>query len=958
MVHFSRGFVVLALLALAPLWAAAWPHESSDLSPHPDARFGTLSNGLRFVVLPNTEPRDHVALRLVVLAGSLHEQEDQRGFAHFVEHMAFASTRRFPRHTMVDTLQRHGIAFGADATAFTFPTHTVYQIDVSLAGGGERLDEAFSALREFASEQTFDLAALERERGVIESERRARDHWQARVSLARENFIHPSHLRTRRNPIGDEAVIAAANANALRAFYDTWYRPDNAILLAVGDLSADALEQRIRAHFTSWLAPASPLPLPPERGFSTNPDQLASFVFAEPAAGALSLELVSILPGPDGVETVASRTAAMRREIVITMLHDRLQQLRREHSRDFGAAGAFTREDGQHHSEFILALDSATSVWSTAASALGREWRRAYELGFSTEEIASAARTVRRRFEHAASSSEGSRELADRFAFVLVADQVPSSWTQLGQSMEAALATLTPESSRDLFREMWPPNASFLFGLGNLPLANPAPALADSYRAGLAAERLALPHPPPTELRYTPAASAGAIRRRSHVADLDVHLIEFANGVRLNLKRTDSTRNSVALRARVGSGRLGQPEHLPGLALLAGAYLNDAGVGRHPGHELQRFVDERNFALSFDADEDAFVFSGGAATASLPDLLQLLGAYLSDPAWSLDEFESAQRRVISHFHDSQHEPSSSLQIAAARVISRNDPRFTLPPPSDTNMRTLAELRSWIDPELRSGGVEVGLVGDFDLETTLDFAARTLGALPPRAARPVERNARAAVRFERKPGRWHSSVDSNIPRAALRAQWPVRGCGDIHQRRRLETLAAIFQNRVRREIREQLGATYDPSAEIFSGDTLRDDGYLLIEFSLNPADTPRLAQRIIDIAADLAAQGVSEEELQAVVQPRLAENNARLRDNGYWLFNVLSAAQTQPARLEWPRTRGDDYARITRRQIGKAAANFLSPSRVQVFVATPSSPERAGALAVQSPASPAPRGGSH
>lgn len=957
MVLFSRGFVLLALLALVPVFGAAWPHASSDLPPHPDARFGTLPNGLRYVVLPNSEPRDHVALRLVILAGSLHERDDQRGLAHFVEHMAFASTRRFPRHTIVDTLQRHGIAFGADATAFTFPTHTVYQIDTSLAPGRERLDEAFSALREFAGEQTFDPASLERERGVIESERRARDHWQARVSLARENFIHPSLLRTRRNPIGDEAVIATADADALRAFYETWYRPDNAVLLVVGDLSADALEARVRAHFSSWSAPTAPLPPPPDPGSSANPHQLTSLVYAEPAAGALSLELVSILPGPQGVETAASRIAAMRREIVVAMLHERLQQLRREHSRDFGTAGAFTREDGQHYSEFVLAIDSATSAWSDAASALGREWRRAYELGFSAEEIAAAARSVRRRFEHAVSSSEASPRLADRFAFVLVANQVPSSWTQLGESMEAALASLTPESSRDLFRTMWPPNASFLFGLGNPPLDHPAPALAGAYRAGLAAELLPLPHPPPAELHYTPAASAGPIRRRKHVADLDVHLIEFANGIRLNLKRTDSTRHNVALRARVGSGRLGQPEHLPGLALLAGAYVNDAGVGRHPGHELQRFVDERNFALSFNADEDAFVFLGGAATAALPDLLQLLSAYLSDPAWRLDEFEAAQRRVISHFHDSRHEPSSSLQIAAARVISRDDPRFTLPPPVDTNARTLTELMNWLDPELRSGGVEIGLVGDFDLETTLDFAARTLGALPPRATRPVERNARGIVRFERKPGRWQSSVESPIPRAALRAQWPVRGCGDIQQRRRLETLAIIFQDRVRREIREQLGATYDPSAEIFSGDTLRDDGYLVIEFSLDPADTPRLVQRIVDIAADLAAHGVSEDELQAVVQPILAENAARLRDNDYWLFNVLSAAQTQPARLEWPRTRGDDYARITRRQIAKTAASFLSPSRAQIFVAAPSSPDQAGALAMRSSTS-APRGGSH
>jgi len=540
---------------------------------------------------------------------------------------------------------------------------------------------------------------------------------------------------------------------------------------------------------------------------------------------------------------------------------------------------------------------------------------------------------------------------------VLAADQVPASWSQLRDQMDAALATLTPESSRELFRAMWPRDTHFLFALGNLPVEQPNLALIDAFHEGVAADLLPLPRPAPAELRYVPAASAGRIHRRTHVPDLDLHLIEFANGIRLNLKRTDFTRNSVTLRARVGSGRLGQPGRLPGLALLAGAYLNDAGVGLHDGRELQRFVDERNFALSFDTEEDALVFFGGAASSAVPDLLQLLGAYLSDPARRLEEFEAAQRRVISFFHDSLHEPFTSLQTSAARIISRNDPRFTLAPPDDTNARTLDELMRWIDAELKNGGVEIGLVGDFDVETTLDFAARTLGALPRRSARPIERSPRATVRFERKPGRWQTTVESDIPRAALRTQWPVRSCGDIHQRRRLDTLADILQNRVRREIREQLGATYDPSAEIFSGDTLRDDGYLLVELSVSPADASRLADRIVAIASDIAAHGVSEEELQAVVQPRLAENAARLRDNTYWLFNVVSAAQTQPDRLDWPRSRAADYSRITTAEIARAAARFLTAKRAQVFVAAPRAHDRSRALAVQPPPTPAPRGGS-
>jgi zinc protease len=494
---------------------------------------------------------------------------------------------------------------------------------------------------------------------------------------------------------------------------------------------------------------------------------------------------------------------------------------------------------------------------------------------------------------------------------------------------------------------MWSDGAPRLFCLANLPLSDPAGALTAAFKTGLDGEVLPLPTPAPSQLHYAPAALPAKIRRRQHVRDLDLHLVEFANGVRLNLKRTDFSRNSVILRARVGRGRLGQPAHSPGLALLAGSYLNDAGVGRHDGQELQRFVDEHNLALSFGTEEDAFVFMGGADTSATNDLLQLLSAYLSDPAWRDEEFGAAQRRVISHFHDAMHEPFSSLQTHAARVISRNDPRFILPPPSVTNARTLAELMAWIETELKTGGVEIGLVGDFDLESTVDFAARTLGALPRRESRKTRTAAAPAIPFERKPGRWITSVESTIPRAAVRAQWPVRGCGDIHQRRHLETLAAVMQNRVRREIREQLGATYDPSADIFSGDTLRSDGYLLIQISTNPADASRLADRIVQIAANIAQHGVSEEELQAVVQPRLAENAARLRDNSYWLFNVVSAAQTQRTRLEWPRTRERDYARLNRAQISRLASEFLAAERAQIFVVGPAETMPVKSLAVHS-----------
>ena len=189
------------LLSAAVSAPPSWPQGDSDLAPDPAIRAGTLPNGLRYVVRPNAEPRGRTLLRLVVLAGSLHEEDNERGLAHFVEHMAFNGTRLFPKDSIVSVLRRHGLAFGADVSAFTHPTHTIYGLDVP-SHDTVRLEEGFAVLREFADGLTFEPAEVEAERGVIHSERRARDNWQARAGDAMTRFLHPLALLARRNPIG------------------------------------------------------------------------------------------------------------------------------------------------------------------------------------------------------------------------------------------------------------------------------------------------------------------------------------------------------------------------------------------------------------------------------------------------------------------------------------------------------------------------------------------------------------------------------------------------------------------------------------------------------------------------------------------------------------------------------------------------------------------------------------
>ncbi|HEX2860982.1 MAG TPA: insulinase family protein [Lacunisphaera sp.] len=190
----------LALLGTLPVFAsAAWPHEQGDVPPDPAIRWGRLENGLRYAVRKNSEPAGRVYLILQVAVGSVHERDDQRGYAHFVEHMMFRGTRKYPATSIVNFLQREGLEMGADTSAFTNFTTTFYNLDLP-HNSREKITLGLSILRDFTDSAVIAKAEVKREAKVIDSERRTRDSSASRVGEELTAFLHPDTLITRRSP--------------------------------------------------------------------------------------------------------------------------------------------------------------------------------------------------------------------------------------------------------------------------------------------------------------------------------------------------------------------------------------------------------------------------------------------------------------------------------------------------------------------------------------------------------------------------------------------------------------------------------------------------------------------------------------------------------------------------------------------------------------------------------------
>jgi zinc protease len=253
-VRFIHLLFVLLLLAGAaaarelPRYHEAWPHEHSDLEPDRQAVWGRLDNGLRYVLLPNATPKDRVSLRLHVAAGALMEEPDQRGLAHFLEHMAFKGSRNLPAGDLVQYLERLGMAFGADTNARTGFESTVYQLELP-TNDTAMLERSLTVLRETADRLLIPEAEVEKERGVVLSEKRLRDSASFRSMQSNLEFLFPGSLVAQRMPIGLESVISTAPRARLVDFYRKWYVPPRLTLIVVGAVEPQGLVRMVRAHF-------------------------------------------------------------------------------------------------------------------------------------------------------------------------------------------------------------------------------------------------------------------------------------------------------------------------------------------------------------------------------------------------------------------------------------------------------------------------------------------------------------------------------------------------------------------------------------------------------------------------------------------------------------------------------------------------------------------------------------
>ncbi|MFL6520060.1 MAG: M16 family metallopeptidase [Chthoniobacterales bacterium] len=935
---------LLVLLLAAGLIAASpapsppknlpFPQEGSDLKPDPAAHFGILPNGVRYVIRPNLEPKGRVALRLLVLAGSLDEADDQRGIAHFLEHMAFNGSTHYPAGTLVEFFQRMGMQLGADANANTNFDHTLYLLELAHSDDAT-LAEGLRIFRDDADGLLLTQDEINRERGVILSEKRARDSIGYRTFVARFEAVLGTTLLPRRLPIGLPDVIANAQRERFADFWNTWYRPEKMVLVVVGDFpDVGAVEKMITTAFADLKPRAASRP-EPSLGEPARFDGIRAFFHPEPEAPNTQISLTNIISYARAPDTAGRRIKELPRMLALAMLNRRFSILVKKERSPIITAHAIVSDQFNFLRTASVDLSCRADSWPAALALGEQELRRAIEHGFTPGEFNEAVTSLTNHLEQASKSAgtRHSNRLADEIVHGLMMGEVFTTPADDLALLKPALNKITPSDCLAALKDAFPPSGRFVMVAGDAKIfGDPPTAIATKYNEAHAVAVV----PPEADRKsawgYTDFGPAGEIAKRQHVADLDIELVTFKNGVRLNLKKTDFEAGRIASSARVGNGAMTEPLNQRGLATLALGTFTRGGLGKHSADDLRDLFAGKNVGWHFGPSPDSFRFGGATTPEDLLLELQLLAAQLTDAGYRPEALRTARQELNQRYRTFKHSVAGPMTTEIANLLADGDPRFGWPAEEVMMSRNFDELKAWLTPQLAHGPLEVALVGDLDIEASIGAAAKTIGALPAREPKPALTELKK-VKFPAHPFTKNYVIESEIPKGAVLLYWPTEDAFDEHRTRRLNVLEAVLADRLRVKLREELGVTYSPHLDNFASDTFPGYGYVVASIDVDPQSAAKVSEVAVDLADELAQKGVTEDQLNRAREPKLAAYKDSLRKNGYWL-SVLALAQEKPEALDWARSRLPDIASITTAELSALAKKYLARDRVSRVTISP------------------------
>ena len=874
-------FTFLFLLFSAPF--LLFSNGTSEKVPlNKEVRTGTLTNGLKYYVQENSTPSDRAYLRLVINAGSTQEDEDQKGMAHFLEHMAFNGTTRFEKNDLVKYLQGIGMQFGPDINAHTSFDETVYKLMIPL-DNPENLEKGMEILEEWAFHMTLDDQDIEEERGIILEERRTGLGASRRMMDAAYQDIMYNSLYAERLPIGTEQSIKTSTPDAIRRFYRDWYRPELMAVIAVGDFDGILVEDMIRTRFSKYRNPQiarerteAEVPFHRETIFSIQKDEESTWTAAI---------LFNKFPA-QSVRTEEDYRREILRELYVRIFNNRLTELLDKPEPPFTYAyvdfSSLTRKTDFHTMTVLSADNSLYEAYETIL----REEKRLKEHGITASELDRAEKELTTEFKSAFDNrnNRDSAEIVGQYvSHFLDGDPAPGIAYQW-ELFQRYLPEITAEEILDL-AEAWLTDQNRVVYTMTPDRKDIEPIdPVNLSRINVKIKNSSTTPPEETVLSENlmdEPPEPGEIVGKTYFEVPDMYEWTLSNGSRVVLKQTDFKDNEILFSAMAPGGlSLAEDDEYISAKFAADAVIQ-GGAGNHSKRDLEKILAGANLALQPQISTLTSGFSGRSSREDLDKLLQLTYLYFASPLIDEDLWTSYTTRVRNNLANRDSNPMNQYSDLITSLMYQNHFRsrpLTAPMMDSVDLHTAFDFyNKTFDSASDYTFFFTGSISPEELEDYITIYLASLPGTETQKKSWIDRKLRypsGVIEESIEKGKEALSYVTMIYTGTW--EWSDKET-EIFQ-----ALADSMDIILNERLREQAGGTYSPGVGAYPSKIPYEDYSFVISFSCDPARTEELIDLVKGIIEDIKMNLPEKRITDDVIKSRQVYIEEQMQQNSFWL----------------------------------------------------------------------------
>ena len=887
--HFTRYCIVLLLCTLTSLqWSFAQDVFEQPIPIDAKIRIGKLENGLTYYIRKNSKPENRVEMRLVVKAGSVLEDEDQLGLAHFVEHMAFNGTKNFAKNDLVHYMQSVGVQFGPEVNASTSFNETMYMLTLP-TDSAHIVEKGFLVMEDWAHNLTFDGGEIDKERGIIVEEWRLTQGLSQRLMDKLYPALFEGSQYASRLPIGKKDIIEGAPHNTIKKFYTDWYRPDLMAFVVVGDLDPDAVEKAIRDHFSGLKNPANPRP----RNSIPVPDQPGTrvLVFSDKEMPVVQIALINQV-NPDKEVLQKDYRKMLAYQIVTGMLTQRLNELREQADPPVVGAQAAYGSIVPEKSLFQLMAMVPEKGIERGIETLITESERAVRYGFTEGELSRQKKEFLAMMENAYNERDKtlSASLAAEYLRNFLTDEpIPGIEFEYDFARKF-LDGITLDEVNDILRKNLTQDNRLVFVLApqkdEIQLPDEASVLKSvelatnseiaPYQDKMAGSQLMSEKP-----------KKGRILLTKKNENLGVVEMKLSNGARVILKPTDFKNDEVLFSAYSPGGYsvYGMADHQS--AYYADDIVNECGFADYSSSDITKLLAGKNVSVSPYISDYYEGVTGSSSPRDLESMFQMTYQYLTTPRKDSAMFESLMSLQKEYFKNAISSPEAYFGDQFIRAKTQNNPMAdVIPTENELAQVNLSRIYEIYDERFDDvSDFTFFLIGSFKTDSVKPFIENYLASLPSKKREESWKDMGIRPPAKKTDKAVYKGKD---PKSRVGIYFETVTPYDPMEDHVFESLGQLLSIRYIDVIREELSGAYTVSASCDLVKIPYSHMALNIMIPCSPENTNALTKAAFNEIRKIQKEGVTAEDLVKVKEAQRRELERNLKENGYWLGSLTSA----------------------------------------------------------------------